>query len=181
MYHYKYIKYKSKYLELKSQINGGSRKFDCVNPTPNGFYLEQILSGEMSIPYWTTKESPVQLVGKDGIVYKLWNDFGKLVIDPPIANRKYPVRIAICLATHGSCETENKTLGKIYVAKGDTCDSILKQINKILEDFHLVSVDDFHYMQEDADIAYVNKQLFDQTDLFDAIEYNTIFFVYFRE
>ena len=49
-------------------------------PTPNGFYLDQVLAGKISIPKWATKLQPVNLIGKDGIIYQLWYENGRLKI-----------------------------------------------------------------------------------------------------
>lgn len=56
---------------------------------------------------------------------------------------------------------------------------ILNKINKVLQDHSLTKIKEFHYIQEDGDIAYVNKELVEDTDLFDAIKYNTSFYVYY--
>lgn len=63
---------------------------------------------------------------------------------------------------------------------GKDFDNILEKINKVLKDHYLKQITDFHYMQEDGDIAYANKELVEdnQIDLFDAIKNGTLFYVY---
>jgi hypothetical protein len=71
-------------------------------------------------------------------------------------------------------------IGFIKVNSNDTYDQILAKINKVLDSHTLVNVKDFHYMQEDGDIAYVNKDIVDKTDLYDAIKFDPIFYVYYN-
>ena len=67
----------------------------------------------------------------------------------------------------------------INVTHADTYDEILKKVNSVLDKHYLTNVTEFHYIQEDGDIAYVNKDLLDSTDFYDAIKYNTRFYVYY--
>ena len=68
----------------------------------------------------------------------------------------------------------------INVDHMDSYDKILKQINNALNKHYLTNVVDFHYIQEDGDIAYVNKELLDNTDFYDALKYNTSFYIYYN-
>lgn len=68
----------------------------------------------------------------------------------------------------------------IYVDHTDSYDKILKKINSVLNKHYLTNIVGFHYIQEDGDIAYVNKELLDSTDFYDALEYNTKFYMYYN-
>lgn len=78
-------------------------------------------------------------------------------------------------------DNKDITLGKIKVKKNDDFDIIINKINNILIDHNLDKVKDFHYIQEDSDIAYINKKLMNKTDINNAIKHNTIFYVYYNE
>jgi hypothetical protein len=72
-------------------------------------------------------------------------------------------------------------IGKIFIKENEHYDSIINKINCLLHKHHLVKITDFHYVQEDGDISYVNKQLINLTDLYDAIKYDTTFYVYYDD
>lgn len=93
---------------------------------------------------------------------------------------QYTVKIAICLAINDLCQNKQLVLGQIQVRTNDNYETIINKINRVLQKYHLQKVGDFHYIQEDGDIAYVNQELVNRTDLYDAIKYNTTFYVYFE-
>lgn len=54
-----------------------------------------------------------------------------------------------------------KPLAKIVVRKADSFKNILKKINTQLNKQGFESVNSFHYLQEDADYAWINEELVD--------------------
>jgi len=92
-------------------------------------------------------------------------------------DKSYTAKISIPLFKNNP---EGIVIGEISVSKKDSYDQILGKINKVLDKETLANVNDFHYMTEDGDISYVNKDLISDNGLYDAIEFDTTFFVYYN-
>jgi hypothetical protein len=161
-------------------------------PTPNGFYLDAVLSGKMDIFPSATKRSPVILVGHDNINHLLWYQKGKLFMDgheiliPTHMNmtgggdsksKQYTIPIRV----FSKGNKESKIIGSINMTAKTSFSCVLKKINDLLKQHSLKPIDGFHYIQEDADIAYVDKELVKDTDLYYSIKFDTEFYINYDE
>ena len=160
-------------------------------PTPNGFYLDAVLAGEMNIFPTATKRNPVILVGHDNINHLLWYNKGKLIMDgheiimPSYnknmvggsKNKQYSIPIRV----FSKGNKESKIIGSINMTAKTSFPCVLKKINDLLEQNSIKPIDGFHYIQEDADIAYVNKKLVKDTDLYYSIEFEPEFYINYDE
>ena len=78
-------------------------------------------------------------------------------------------------------------LGKIQINHGDTYHTILNKINNVLQYHDILNITEtigFHYIQEDGDIAHINKDLsfrYGINDFIYSMQYDTTIYIYYNE
>jgi hypothetical protein len=89
-------------------------------------------------------------------------------------------KIPICLSkNYNHCLPKGCTdvIVTINITQGDNYDAILKKVNIGLTKKGYQEVDSFHYLQEDGDYAYVDKEIAEKTDLLYSIKFDTTIYI----